>query len=1198
MADEFDLSITVGGDTSAFQAAMDSIPAAAQAAAGSTQQAFDALGQSTQKAEQNAAGVADALRNVGGAAQTSGAQAQSATAGWMSLTPAIQSAGQAAQSTSLSFADIAKAAGVFTGVVELVKGAIGALKDLATEAVTTGIEMASAMEKAQIAITAMTKDSDFAADSIKSLETVALSNALDFKSVLEANQKLVALGFSATQARQALQAAADAAAAVGLNFAQVSPALDRIAQSGSLVGRQLVTVGLTLQDVAKAMGTTTDQVRELFKQLDPGDRLNVLIQAEQKYAGTSAQIAKSLSGEWQNFKTEMDLALAGIGTALTPVLKQMIDFGQANVVPAIQAISKAFNDLGKSGIGEAVGFVFSNIAKNISDFTIVAAEGISEATRLAQSLDVLHITGQKTTTTADELAFAWKQVQNPFALTSTEIQLMNDRMVMANGNALILKQRFVDITQGLTDFINKSSSNAGLMGLINDSKALDDALTKAKGTLDIATKAMADGKISTGEYEVALNAFNKALYAVDPSAKAASDALKSLDKDTSSFEKNAQALLDSLPSSVDAYTKALSEGGKTVHASLSSIATDIDKAIELMTRMKTVPNDLLLVYGQLKQAQDRLNGIAQDQSLAKISDQIAVLVAKYPQQIMQLDGATQQWIASMLALSKATVEQKTPLQELQMALEGLKGGAGNSAAALQSLQMAHEAAGRAAADHAGKISTVSVAVGSANFVGPVEAATKAVTDLAKAETDAARAAADMESAEAGVVAVGSTDFVGPIQSAAKAAEDLFTQAQAAAAGIEILRGGSVNAAGAATQLALGIQQINFAGPKLIDMVTTATTVVTGLAGAWDAVAAAARGASAEELKAGNDAAAAAAAAASSVARPATGRLAGEGNNDMATFKSTLGGGPALQNTQLGANGGGYAIDTGERTGRIEWTDIIGVNTLGERNSISITPDMFSGKGKYAPGDNYGHNAPNMPSADQIATQTAAQLAALQQAVATDQTLLASITALYQSGQATAFDIASAQRNLQQAQDALTAVTGQAADSLTSLGTATDALSGDDGILNGLRSTSTELSDRMIIAGNSASFLATANTNAANTIVNTATMTMGAVASTVGLLDAFVFPQLDQAAANGPQGHTGGITPLSNPQATVPSGTNGGKSFGGLENPQAIGAGPVPMVVNVTAGSIVGAGGVRELTNLVSSELVKNLGTMGIRITRV
>lgn len=229
-----------------------------------------------------------------------------------------QEAGQNAEEGESGFA------GLKEGLIELATEAgivIGVY-----EALKTAFESTTEIETATVALGLMTGSAQAATEMVEGLRATATEEGLDFPQLVTAAQRMVALGVSAAAVPGVLQGIADSAAQTGFAFDSVASSFDRLALSGQVSNRQLVNLGLSLDDLAKVMGTTKEQVSEVFKALDESDRITILQDAFEKFGGAAAAQADTLKGHWNTAKDELDAAFESIGIALEPVAVGMLGF--------------------------------------------------------------------------------------------------------------------------------------------------------------------------------------------------------------------------------------------------------------------------------------------------------------------------------------------------------------------------------------------------------------------------------------------------------------------------------------------------------------------------------------------------------------------------------------------------------------------------------------------------------------------------------------------------------------------------------------------------------------------------------------------------------------------------------------------------------------------------------------------------------
>lgn len=305
------VSVAIEGDYSPLLQSFSEAQSAAENAGGDIAAAL----------ETGAAGVTpldDAAQQLGQTLETTGEEAGTASEKVEDLGRKMPESGRHAEESagmfgelSSSLLDLAMEMGATIGAAELIKETFSAFSEV---------------ESATVALTALTGSAEDAQTQIDGLRTLALDENLSFPALLEANQRMVAFGFEAGDISPALQAAADAAAAVNSTVEQTSNAIDRMAASGMAGARQLTQLGLTTGDLAQVMGVAEGDVKKAFTALDQETRLQVLTAALDKFSGQAQVAASTLKGQWQGVKTAFEETFVKAGELLEPIAKQFLTF--------------------------------------------------------------------------------------------------------------------------------------------------------------------------------------------------------------------------------------------------------------------------------------------------------------------------------------------------------------------------------------------------------------------------------------------------------------------------------------------------------------------------------------------------------------------------------------------------------------------------------------------------------------------------------------------------------------------------------------------------------------------------------------------------------------------------------------------------------------------------------------------------------
>ena len=290
-----------------------------------------------------AADASSSVEDLGEAAAAAGSDAEDATEGITQFSEAASNAGTAAEEGGSGIS-------VFRGsLLELAEGlaVTDGLKDFAEES----LEVYSNVQQATISLTALTGSAADANEEIDTLEQTALKIPVATQSLIGAAQRMVAFGLTTQQANEMLGDAANAAFAAGNAFDSVAQRIGNMAAVGQAGARQLLTLGLTSQELADTMNTlgvssnaTADNVTKLFKALDQSQRVDVLDTALTNFAGIGASSAQTVGGAWQILENQWEQIMKQIGGVLAPVALAVISFA-STVGTAVTAAIDWFKEL-------------------------------------------------------------------------------------------------------------------------------------------------------------------------------------------------------------------------------------------------------------------------------------------------------------------------------------------------------------------------------------------------------------------------------------------------------------------------------------------------------------------------------------------------------------------------------------------------------------------------------------------------------------------------------------------------------------------------------------------------------------------------------------------------------------------------------------------------------------------------------------
>jgi len=158
---------------------------------------------------------------------------------------------------------------------------------------------------------------------------------------------------------QSFQSLSGRAYQTGASIDTLQNVMQRMVLSGNVGARQLTQLGISTEDLGRAMGVTGDEASKAFEALSQEDRLRVLTQA----MGDGKAANEDYKNSWQGVKDQASAAMAGlIGAVGTPILQMLIPAMQT-ATQVIKMLSDGFKSLPQplqaviGGIGASIGVV-------------------------------------------------------------------------------------------------------------------------------------------------------------------------------------------------------------------------------------------------------------------------------------------------------------------------------------------------------------------------------------------------------------------------------------------------------------------------------------------------------------------------------------------------------------------------------------------------------------------------------------------------------------------------------------------------------------------------------------------------------------------------------------------------------------------------------------------------------------------------
>lgn len=514
LQDDFDAAAALASD------AGNEIAAGFSQGAGLADEAIAGIGQSFQEAsdEVNSGSVqlVDASETIGGALQEtmSAAQestfaltdlSQSATAyadvigdaetGSESLSGALGDVSTAAEDSTAGMGDAESSVKEFGSATEEAEGPLGAfgeqlehvgeiflewtaLDDISEIVKSTAegmVEASDSVERTSISLQALGESADQTAETINQLEELAANDALSFPQLQQAAVRMTAILGTGADVVSLMGDLANAAAVMGTNIEDVSSSFERIAASSTLSDRMLVSLGLTVNSLAEALGTTADQLKGsdgLWAQMDQTQHIEALQQALQKFQGVAEDVAQNtISGAWKSAGVEWEKILQDMGDVLSPFLiaiGKLVDLILGPLAGAMTALA-GFLGLHTQASTQAADATdkLSSSAATAAGSTQTLGTAAAGATRDVQAFATAHIQS------ASSVQNHYQEIQKAQAVlasygiqTTAEVDgLVQEKGAHNEAEAAIIKARdtleaFGITTVGVTGDIVANSSAA------------------------------------------------------------------------------------------------------------------------------------------------------------------------------------------------------------------------------------------------------------------------------------------------------------------------------------------------------------------------------------------------------------------------------------------------------------------------------------------------------------------------------------------------------------------------------------------------------------------------------------------------------------------------------------------------------------------------------------------------------------------
>lgn len=140
---------------------------------------------------------------------------------------------------------------------------------------------------------------------------------------------------------QSFEALSGRAYQTNTDIGTMENALKRMVMTGTAGNRQLQALGITFEDLGRAMGVSGEEAKKAFQSLSQEERLRVLTQA----MGDGKQANEMYKNSFQGLKTQAEAAFAGLMGAIGQTILPVIIPALKLATQAINALSSGFKQL-------------------------------------------------------------------------------------------------------------------------------------------------------------------------------------------------------------------------------------------------------------------------------------------------------------------------------------------------------------------------------------------------------------------------------------------------------------------------------------------------------------------------------------------------------------------------------------------------------------------------------------------------------------------------------------------------------------------------------------------------------------------------------------------------------------------------------------------------------------------------------------
>lgn len=249
------------------------------------------------------------------------------------------------------------------GVVGIAGQVGGALKNMVSDALVTGVKLAASFEQAEVALGTMLGGAAQAKAVLGDLSAFAASTPFELPELVEATKKLTAFGIEQAELIPTLTSIGDISAGLGIRVGELAEIYGKARVQGRLFMEdinQLSGRGIPIQhELARQFGVTADQVRKLVEtgQVNFGHMeaaFKNLTAEGGKFGGMMEAQSQTLNGLWSTLTDNYNTLLREVGTELVKafdlrgVIQSSADYilsNKAAIVGAVREVTVSVVEL-------------------------------------------------------------------------------------------------------------------------------------------------------------------------------------------------------------------------------------------------------------------------------------------------------------------------------------------------------------------------------------------------------------------------------------------------------------------------------------------------------------------------------------------------------------------------------------------------------------------------------------------------------------------------------------------------------------------------------------------------------------------------------------------------------------------------------------------------------------------------------------